>query len=332
MLPHSEVANLRDDIAPDRLDPLEAPDIREREHDVLRSGIGELAEAVHDLARALVAPALTADPDVLERRPLDLVRVPAHALTVRPEDLVLAVDPGRATEDVAAVGVLRHQPERLPLPAAADHDRDAWPADRLRRVEEPCRVDVVAVECALRAALALEHRVGDAERVLEQLEPHAERRELEPEASRLLLVPRRPDAEPRPAAGQHVERRRRLGPQPGLAVMDAADHQPEPGATGVRGEEAKRCPALEHRIRGRPDAADLEEVVHDPDRIEAGVVGGTSDPRERRCDRLRATGPIERWDLQTDLHRRRVGDAAAGRVRPLGAQDAGRAITGTGRS
>src|SRR3954447_7085802 len=324
MLPHSEVANLRDDVAPDRLDALETPDIREREHDVLGSGIRELAEAVHDLARGLVARTLTADPHILERRPLDLVRVPAHALAVRPEDLVLAVDPGRTAEDVAAVGVLSHQPERLPLAAAADHDRDAWPGDRLRRVQEPCRVDVVAVERALRAALPLEHRVGDAERVFEQLEPHAERRELEPEASRLPLGPRRADAEPRPAAGQHVERRRRLGPQPGLAVMDAADHQPEPGATGVRGNVPERGPALEHRIRRRPDAPDLEEVVHDPDRIEAGVVRGTSDPRERRRDRLRATGPIECWDLQTNLHRRRVGER-----RPFGTSaSARRALRG----
>ena len=55
--------------------------------------------------------------------------------------------------------------------------------------------------------------------------------------------------------------------------MDAADHQPEAGARRVGGDEAERRPALEHRLLGRPDAADLEEVVHHPDDVEAGVLG-----------------------------------------------------------
>ena len=85
----------------------------------------------------------------------------------------------------------------------------------------------------LGAALALPHLVGDLERLLEHLEPLAERREREPEAPRLVLVPGRADPEPGAAAGQDVERRRRLHPQPGQPVVDAADHQPEPRALDV---------------------------------------------------------------------------------------------------
>ena len=84
-----------------------------------------------------------------------------------------------------------------------------------------------AVELALGAALALPHPVGDLERLLEHLEPLAERREREAERARLLLVPGGTDAEPGPAAGQDVERRGGLDPQAGFAVVDAADHQPE---------------------------------------------------------------------------------------------------------
>ena len=36
--------------------------------------------------------------------------------------------------------------------------------------------------------------------------------------------------------------------------------------------------ALEHRLLDRADAADLEEVVHDPDRVEADVVRVAHDP------------------------------------------------------
>ncbi len=37
----------------------------------------------------------------------------------------------------------------------------------------------------------------------------------------------------------------------------------------------------------RPDAPDLEEMVHHPDRIEADVVGLADDLGEGRADRLR---------------------------------------------
>ena len=64
----------------------------------------------------------------------------------------------------------------------------------------------------------------------------------------------------------------------------------------------ERRPALEHRLLGPADAADLEEVVHDPDRVEAGLVGVADDPGERRADRLGAARPGERGDLEADLH------------------------------
>ena len=62
--------------------------------------------------------------------------------------------------------------------------------------------------------------------------------------------------------------------------MDAADHQAEPRPARVGGHEAERRQALEHRLLGPPDAADLEEVVHHPDRVEAGVVRRPNDPRQ----------------------------------------------------
>ena len=70
-----------------------------------------------------------------------------------------------------------------------------------------------AVMLALAAALALPHRVGDLERLLEHLETDAEGREREAEAARLVLVPGGTDAEPGPAARQDVERGGGLHPQ-----------------------------------------------------------------------------------------------------------------------
>ena len=141
------------------------------------------------------------------------------------------------------------------------------------------------------------------EGLLEHLEPVAQGREREAEAARLVLVPGGPDAEPRSAAGEDVQRGRGLDPEPRVPVVDAADHEPEPGVLRVRGQEPEGGHAFEHRLLGLADAADLEEVVHDPDRIEAHVVGLAGDPGERRPDGLPASGPGERADLQADLHR-----------------------------
>ena len=189
-----------------------------------------------------------AEADALHVRPLDLGEVAPDRRAVLGQDRVLRQELVRPAEQVRGVGVLGDEAERLLLAAAADHDRDARPGDRLGDVEETGRVELPAVELLLRAAFALPHPVGDLERVLEHLEPLGRARPGEPEALRFGLVPGGADAEPGPAAGQDVERRRGLDPQPGVAVVDAADHQPEPGALAVGGHEAERRPALEHRL------------------------------------------------------------------------------------
>src|SRR6185503_7654535 len=118
--------------------------------------------------------------------------------------------------------------------------------------------------------------------------------------------------EPGPPARQDVERRRRLHPQPREPVVDAADHETEPGALRLRRQESERGPAFEHRLLGRPDAPDLEEMVHDPDRIEADVVRLPSDPAEGRADGFGAAGPGERGDLEADLHAVTPGNGEVG--------------------
>jgi hypothetical protein len=145
--------------------------------------------------------------------------------------------------------------------------------------------------------------VADLEGLLEHLEPDAERGHREPEAVTLLFVPGRPDAQVGPAAAQDVERRRRLGPESGLAVVHAADHQPERRVSGMCGHVAEGRPAFEHRVLGRADAPDLEEVVHDPERVEAGRVGRLDDARQGGADGGSAAGPGERGNLQPDFHR-----------------------------
>src|SRR3954454_7254422 len=158
----------------------------------------------------------------------------------------------------------------------------------------------------LRASFALEHPMGDRERFLEHLETFTERRERETERSGFILVPGGPDAEPRAAARQDVEGRRSLHPESGVPVVHAADHETESRARRVRGHEPERRPAFEHRFFRPAVAPDLEEMVHDPDRIEAGVVGRPDDFREGQADGLGAARPRERVDLEAELHRCRA--------------------------
>ena len=64
------------------------------------------------------------------------------------------------------------------------------------------------------------------------------------------------------------------------------------------GHEAQRCPTLEHRLEFGVWPSDLPEVVHDPDRVEADVVGGADGSGQGRTDRVSATRPGERAELQ----------------------------------
>src|SRR5207249_1567458 len=101
-----------------------------------------------------------------------------------PEDRDLVPDRCRvAPADVARVAVPGHEPERLLLATAADHDRDPRPLDGLRRVQEPRRLVVPALERVFGAALAGPHPVSHLERLLEHLEPFAQRREREAETA-----------------------------------------------------------------------------------------------------------------------------------------------------
>ena len=87
-----------------------------------------------------------------------------------------------------------------------------------------------------------------------------------------------------------------------MPVDRARDHGEDLRSRGVRGDEAKCGVGLEHLVLGRPEAADLEEVVHDADVSEAVRVGGAGDLSERRTDPLGATGPGEVRDLKADAH------------------------------
>src|SRR5690606_11490972 len=118
-----------------------------------RAGLGQATEALDDRRGLLL---VEVDPG--EHGALDLAVRTTHSLAVLAQDgELVAHELGRAAVEVARVRVLGHQPKGLPLSAAAHQDRHAWPADRLRRVDEVRRRDATAVEALVRAAAAGPH-------------------------------------------------------------------------------------------------------------------------------------------------------------------------------
>ena len=121
----------------------------------------------------------------------DLLVGAVDVLAVPAQDLELVTDRVGAAEQVAHVGVLGDEPERLLLAAAADEDR--WPA-RPHRSRHVLRSFDPVVATRERRRILGEHRPADAKRLVETLEPLAHGWEVEAEALVLLLVPGRADA------------------------------------------------------------------------------------------------------------------------------------------
>ena len=209
---------------------------------------------------------------------LDPGVIPAEGVAVAPQDLQLVAEVG-AAGDVAGVGVLGDEPERLALTAASDHDRRVRPADRLRMVE---RLGELVVRPQERPVVSGPHLVQDPERLLQPLEPLLQRRERDTETEVLTLEPGRPDAAPGPTAGQDVERRDGLSEDAGVTVGDPGDERPEPDPLRDGGGEAKGGVALQHRVLSRAAVGQLEEVVHHPEGVEPGGLGPPGQLREAR--------------------------------------------------
>ena len=155
----------------------------------------------------------------------------------------------------------------------------------------------------MRRFVAAPHPQADLERLLQPLEAFPEGREGNSKSAALRLVPGCPDAQPCPAAREHVERGHRLGQDARMAVDDARDHGAQPGPRGLSGQERERAVAFQHLPLRRAVHADLEEMIHHPDRIEAGRVRGPADGRQRRTEPLRSARPGEIGDAEADLHR-----------------------------
>jgi von Willebrand factor type A domain len=287
-----EVGDPRDDLGPDDLNRRHVPDVRHRTDCRVEPELGQRAQLINDPLDA------TGRVEHVVRRLVDRVVVAADRRAVLAQDVQLpGLVPPR--EQVARVGVLRHHAQRLLLPAAADHDRRVRPGQRLRRVQRPPQLVVLPL---VRLLVIGPHLQADLHRLLEPLEPLADRGKREAEPARLLLVPAGTDAQPRPPAGQHVQRGDDLGEQPRLAVVHAGDHRQQRRPRRAGRQVSQRGVPLEHLLLGRPDHRDLEEVVHHRDVLEPRLVRGPRHRGQLPAKRLRPARRGEIRNLQPNLH------------------------------
>ena len=120
-------------------------------------------------------------------------------------------------------------------------------------------------------------------------------------AHRLHGIPERTRAKPQleASAGQQVEARRRprqhrRRPQ---GQVEHIAREADPLRLGR--QIAQGRVGLEHLVLGRADVADLPDVVHDADPVNARFLGALSDLTELEPELGRATIPREVRDVQT---------------------------------
>ena len=235
------------------LDRARVPDVVDTEDHVLAAGVGELAEPVDDLLRALAVAAVDRDPDRLERRALDLVGVAPDRLAVARAGprTCGGSSPGPPNTLVAsAYCATRRSVFCSPPPPIMIGGRGRLIA--CGRVQQPASRATWRPSKAASVPRSPCHMSwAYAQGVLEHLEPLAEGREREargpstPPGSRRRRCPasaRPPDSTSSVVAA--------LTHSAGLAVVDAADHEAEARPARVRGHEPERRPALEHRLLG----------------------------------------------------------------------------------
>ena len=84
--------------------------------------------------------------------------------------------------------------------------------------------------------------------------------------------------------------------------MRACHHREQADLARVRGEKDERGVALEFRNFRATSLWRLPEVVGHADAVEASILGGQRDLRQRRAKAVRGNRPVEIVDVQNELH------------------------------
>ena len=198
------------DLAADQLEVPGVPRLRHVDDQVLDARIGLGARPCHDVRRR---HSPRPQVDLVERGDLDLADVAAELVAVGAKHLELGADLVRLEdEEVAGVGIARHEAQSPSLAVAADHDRRVgsrqWlrPDDRLAELAETAGEGRTVIGPEL---------MRDLQGLLEPREALAAFRPGDAEPEGLVLVPAGADPEGQAPAREDVDRGRGLHEQSG---------------------------------------------------------------------------------------------------------------------
>jgi hypothetical protein len=118
----------------------------------------------------------------------------------------------------------------------------------------------------------------------------------------LNVVPGAPDAEDGPAPRDDVQRRDDLGQDTGVAIGHAGDKRAELHPPGPRSQRPEQGVRLQHRLVRPAQGRQLEEVIHDPHRVEPGFFGR----RSQADDMPEQVGRIKSGEVR-QLHKVNLG-------------------------
>src|SRR5579862_2983415 len=113
------------------------------------------------------------------------------------------------------------------------------------------------------------HLLGDLQCLLEQFKARGNGWKRRPQSLRLLFIPCGSDAEIAASPGEHIERGYSFDEDAWIAVDHAGDQGAELHARGACRQMPEGGVALEHVVLGRPDHADLKEMVHHPQAVKS---------------------------------------------------------------
>lgn len=175
----------------------------------------------------------------------------------------------------------------------------ARPVDGRRFVDGSLEVMVRARE---RGPVAVPQMSGQPEQLFETTEPLRGGLERQAHHRRFVLAIADPQTQPRPAARQHVQGGDGLDEQRRWSDRRRRDHRPQLDALRRRGHVGKGRVGLEHRFVDRGGRVHLQQVVGDPERVEAGPVDLLGEVGDLTGQRGRLAGPRVVGEGDAELH------------------------------
>jgi hypothetical protein len=134
------------------------------------------------------------------------------------------------------------------------------------------RVNHLVMPAVERSLVLGEHSPDNPDGFVEGLEAAGNRFEVDPETAMLQFEPSCAKPQVQAPAADDIERRRHLRDHAWVPVSVAVDKRADSGTAGVLAKGGQQCPSF-HAGSGRVRHEDRVEVVEDPERVVAPLVG-----------------------------------------------------------